>query len=589
MKTFLFYAFTVALCIVNAHAQRMDADAIFSAMDTEQQRSIRELHLGNLARPYNIEYVLQIRHAASVHSVLGTVEDIDSGTRASLTVRIRVGSPTFDNTNFFDVSLGFFGSSDDEEGFKNRTIPFELSPSNLRRELWLATDACFKQAVETYAKKEATLKNRTRSDTTWDFSFQPGQRVDDVSTPTVEPDVVAMTELTERLSAIFTTYPLIQNSRVGIEVVPEETFYINTEGRRSHKRESFCGIEVVATTQATDGMPLAQTYAAYGIVPNDLPSIDSLERAVRSVAIILSAQTSASVIEPYSGPVLFEGQAAAGIFGQFFAPNLVAQRAVLSEGGFSTNDRNRAFQNKIGARVLPEFLSVNAVPSRARDNGRILAGHYTVDDEGMNAQDVLLVEKGYLRSLLSSRVPTKRIKASNGHQRGGGAMYSTLDVTCSDAKRRLSSADLKKRLLKLVKDRDLPYGIIVRSTMDQNLLFTGVFRQLGSDLPISQGEGKIGLINSYRVYPDGHEELIRGVEGAGIAPASFKDIVAVSKRTTVHNFLAPSVIPSFISGGSAYLLSSIITPDLLFEDIEVRPLDGDMPKPPTLSNPIAGE
>ena len=521
--------------------------------------------------------------------MLGTVEDIDSGLTASLTVRVRVGGAKFDNTNFFDVSLGFFGSSDDEEGFKNRRIPFELTVDGLRRELWLATDACFKQAVEVYAKKEATLKNRTRTDTTWDFSLMPGETILETNIHRVAADVPSMIWLTERLSSIFRSYPSIQNSRVGMEIVPKETYYLNTEGRKLHKYECFTGVEIVATTQASDGMPLAQTYATYGILPTDLPSADSLERVVRLAAARLDKQTTAPTIEAYSGPVVFEGQAAAGVLGQFFAPNLVAQRQPLSEGGFSTNDRNLAFQNKIGARVLPEFMSVQAVPSRERDNGRIVAGHYAVDDEGMRALDVSLVEKGYLRALLSSRVPTKRVKASNGHQRGGGAMLSVLDVTCADAKRKLSSADLKKRLLKLVKDRELPYGIIVRSTMDQNLLFTGVYRQLGSDLPISQGEGKIGLLEAYRVYPDGREELIRGVEGAGISPASFKDILAVSKTTTVHNFLAPSVVPSFITGGSAYVIATIITPDLLFEDLEVRPLDGDMPKPPVMINPIAGE
>lgn len=588
MKTHLLLALVLTSSVF-ASAQRLDESTIFTAMDTELQRSIRELKLGDLARPYHIEYLLQIRRSASVHAVLGTVEDVDSGLTASLTVRVRVGGAKFDNTNFFDVSLGFFGSSDDEEGFKNRRIPFELNVEGLRRELWLATDACFKQAVEVYAKKEATLKNRTRTDTTWDYSLMPGETILETNIRRTAADVPSMIWLTERLSAIFRTYPSIQNSRVGMEIVPKETYYLNSEGRKLHKYECFTGIEIVATTQASDGMPLAQTYATYGILPADLPTPDSLERVVRLAAARLDKQTTAPTIEAYSGPVVFEGQAAAGVLGQFFAPNLVAQRQPLSEGGFSTNDRNLAFQNKIGARVLPEFLSVQAVPSRERDNGRIVAGHYTVDDEGMRAQDVSLVEKGYLRGLLSSRVPTKRVKASNGHQRGGGAMLSVIDVTCADAKRKLSSADLKKRLLKLVKDRELPYGIIVRSTMDQNLLFTGVFRQLGSDLPISQGEGKIGLLEAYRVYPDGREELIRGVEGAGISPASFKDILVVSKSTTVHNFLAPSVVPSFITGGSAYVIATIITPDLLFEDLEVRPLDGDMPKPPVMTNPIAGE
>jgi hypothetical protein len=168
-------------------------------------------------------------------------------------------------------------------------------------------------------------------------------------------------------------------------------------------------------------------------------------------------------------------------------------------------------------------------------------------------------------------------------------MFSVLDVSSREPKHTLSAPDLKKRLLKLVKDRDLPYGIIVRTTIDQNLLFTGIIRQLGSDLPVSQGEGKIGLLEAYRIYPDGREELIRGVEAAGVSAASFKDIIAVSKTQTAHAFLAPSVVPSFISGGSSYLLSTVITPDLLFEDLEVRPLEGDMPMPPVLTNPIAGE
>jgi len=573
---------------LSATAQKLDRNGVLDAMDAEIRRSMQELKLGDLARPYHIEYLLKIRRPASVHAVLGTVEDVDTGIRATLTVRVRVGGPRFDNTNFFDISLGFFGSSDDEESFKNRRIPFELSEDMLRRELWLATDACYKQAVEVYAKKESALKNRTRTDTTWDFAYLPGTSVESI-VPLPTPDVATMVGLVERLSAVFRSTPSIQNSRVGMEVIPEETYYVNSEGRRLVKTESFTGLEVIATTQATDGMPLAQTYAAYGPAPKDLPSADSLVRAVTALARRLEAQRLAPTIEAYSGPVLFIGHAAAGLLGQFFAPNLVAQRPPLSEGGFSTNERTMAFQNKIGARVLPEFLSMSAVPSRMRDNGRPVAGHFVLDDEGIPAEDLTLVDKGYLRTLLASRVPTKRIKGSNGHMRGGGAMFGVLELTCNDKKRVLSEADLKKRLLKLVRDRDLPYGIIVRSTMDQNLLFTGVFRQLGADLPISQGEGKIGLLEAYRVYPDGREELVRGVEAAGIAPPTFKDILAVSKTTTVHNFLAPSVIPAFISGGSSYLMSTIISPDILLEDCEVRPLDGDMPKPPALSNPIAGE
>ncbi|MEY3386191.1 MAG: hypothetical protein RIR53_1002 [Bacteroidota bacterium] len=576
-----------AILTLSAGARGGDFDPrmVFDAMRQEMQRSMSELHLGDLPRPYHMEYLLQVRRSVNMHAVLGTVENIDTGTTARLTVRVRVGGPVFDNTNFFDVSLGFFGSSDDEEGFRNRRIPFELTPETLRRELWLASDACFKQAVEIYAKKQSALKNRTRKDTTDDYSLMLGRSVSDLHPP-VSVDLPSLSSLITDLSSIFREYPQIHASRVGIEVIPEETFYISSEGMELHKSEWTTGLEVITSTQAPDGMPLAQTYAAYGRTPTDLPDRATLLREVRRVADVLSRQTNAPIIEAYSGPVIFEGQAAGVLLGQHFAPNLVAQRPPLSEGGFSTNDRSMAFQNKIGARVMPEFLSVTATPTKTAFGTRVVAGSYRVDDEGIDAQTVKLVEKGYLKTLLSSRVPTKRIKASNGHQRGGGAMFGVLDVSNSDRKKGLAEADIKKRLLKLVRDRDLPYGIIVRTAMDQNLLFTGVIRQLGNELPVGQGEGKLGILEAVRVYPDGREELIRGVEAAGISPSLFKDVLAVSTTTVVHNFLAPAVIPSFISGGPAYLISTIHTPSLLIEDVEIRPLEGDMPKPPALGSPM---
>ncbi|MFN9151740.1 MAG: metallopeptidase TldD-related protein [Bacteroidota bacterium] len=576
---------TLAIITSLTSTAQFDPRVVFDAMRTEMQRSMTELHLGDLPRPYHMEYLLQVRRSVNMHAVLGTIEHLDTGIVARLTVRVRVGGPVFDNTNFFDVSLGFFGSSDDEEGFRNRRIPFEVSAEALRRELWLATDACYKQAVEIFAKKQSSLKNRTRKDTTEDYSLMPGRTTSDVQ-PEVRVDIAQLSGLITDLSAVFRDYPAIHSSRVGLEVIPEETFYLSSEGMQMHKSEVTTGVEVITSTQAPDGMPLAQTYAAYGFTPRDLPTRTQLMADVRRTAETLARQTTAPTIEAYSGPVLFEGQAAGALLGQHFAPYLIAQRAPLSEGGFSTNDRSMAFQNKIGARVMPEFLSVSDLPTTTNFGGRVAAGSYRIDDEAMDAQNVNLVDKGYLRTLLSSRVPTKRIKVTNGHQRGGGAMFSVLDVSTKDVKKQLSPTEMKKRLLKLVKDRDLPYGIVVRTAMDQNLLFTGVIRQLGNELPVGQGEGKLGLLETYRVYPDGREELIRGVEAAGIAPALFKDILAVSKSTTVHNFLAPAVIPSFITGGSSYLISTIHTPDLLLEDVEIRPLEGDMPKPPAMASPM---
>lgn len=580
-------AVVATLCTIDARST--DTTMIFRAMRAEIDRTLRELRLGDLARPYYVEYSLTLRRRVGTHAALGSTLDVDTGTVALLTTRVRVGDTTFDNTNFFDVSLGFFGSSDDEEVYRNRRIPFQLNEETLRRELWLATDACFKQSVEIYAKKQAAVTNRTRTDTTQDFRLLPAERHVDVRHADVRVDVDAWRSSIATASAAMRSFPSIQASRVGFECVPEEFFYCNSEGRTAHKIDVFSGVEMVAVSQAADGMPIGMTYAAYGITPSDLPTASTIASAAARVARLLDSVRVAPTIEAYSGPVIFEGQAAGALLGQFFMPNLCAQRTPLSDGGFSTNDRNMAFQNKIGARVLPEFLSVKATPSRERQGSVALAGHYEIDDEGMHAQDVAVVDKGYLRALLSTRVPTKRVKNSNGHQRGGGPMPSVMELTNVDAKRRLNASALKTRMLKLVKDRELPYGILVRTALDQNLLMTGIFPLAGMDYPIPQGEDKLGLLEVYRVYPDGREELIRGTELAGMSVPLFKDILATGTTTYVHNYLAPSVAPSFMTGGSAFTISTVISPDLLFEDVEIRPVEGDFANPPFLPNPISGD
>lgn len=572
----------------SAQAAPPDPKLILRALDDEMRRNMMELKLGDLERPYHMDYTLTLRRRVGCHAILGNVEDIDSGTTATVNVRIRVGGPRFDNTNFFDVGLGFFGSSDDEESFRNRSIPFELNYENLRRELWLATDACYKQSVELYAKKQAAIKNRTRTDTTWDFFYMAPEELTDLDNGQLTASVSDARRLCVEASGIFKNYPDIQSSRVGFEFVPEEIYYVNSEGRRTHKFDVFCGVEMIAASQAADGMPVAETYAAYAIRPGDLPTKDSLLRAAETMARALTSMVKAPTIDAYSGPVLFEGQAAGEIVAQVFAPNLVAQRSPLSDGGFSTNDRYQAFQNKIGGRVLPEFMSARAVPLQKTIGGQPVAGHYMIDDEGMRAMDVTLVDKGYLKTLLSSRVPTKRIRISNGHQRGGAAMISTIELMNNENKRALDDKGMKARLLKLVKDRELPYGIIVRKALNQNLLFTGIFPMMGTDFPIPQGESKMGIVEAYRLYSDGREELIRGTEAAGLSASIFKDIIATGRTTRVHNLLAPAVNPAFLTGGSSYTIATTATPDLLFEDIEIKPIEGDFPKPPILPNPLAG-
>ncbi|HRE57689.1 MAG TPA: hypothetical protein PLW09_07685, partial [Candidatus Kapabacteria bacterium] len=129
--------------------------------------------------------------------------------------------------------------------------------------------------------------------------------------------------------------------------------------------------------------------------------------------------------------------------------------------------------------------------------------------------------------------------------------------------------------------------IIVRKVLNQNILYTVLFSQTSGEFSYSQGPGKATLLEVVKVYPDGKEEIVRGAEGAGFVVQTFKDIVATGKKQYAYNYLAPAVVSPFMTGGSQYVISSLIVPDILFEDGEILPIKGDFPKPPLLPSPQA--
>ncbi len=587
MKSIKRKLFSISIILIILGINNLFADnGIRQAMKDEIQRSLDKLHLKTLAKPYYIEYSLTFRNVYSIKATLGDLTESGSTSNAFLNVGLRVGNYKTDNTNFLDIGFSFFGSGDDEERFTNKQVPLELDYNSLRRELWLSTDAAYKQISEIYTKKLATLKNRTRKDTTHDFIKIPAVKLyDTVSVP--EFNQSKFENIARVLSKIFINHPKIAQSSVSIEYLPTRIYFVNSEGREYIKDDFYIGLEVVAATQADDGMPLSESYTAFSKHPAGLPDLDSLTKAVENIAGELDKLTQAPTLdEAYSGPVLFEGQAACEIFAQVFAPNLVTQRSPMTERGIQESDRYTAFQTKIGGRVLPEFLSIEAIPNKKKIDNSELLGYYRFDEDGVLAQNVNLVNNGFLKNLLSSRVPTKRVRKSNGHKRGGAAMLSTIEMT-GDKAHIKSEKNLIKRMLKLCKDRELDFGIVIKKILDQNIQYTTLMRITAGTFPMMQGDSKKSIIEAYKVYQNGKVELIRGAESKGITVQSFKDILDIGNKSYILNYLAPSITSPYFTGGSQFVGASMIIPDLLFEDVEIKPIESDFINPPILKNPLS--
>jgi PmbA/TldA metallopeptidase C-terminal domain len=569
-------------------------DLVMKAMRDELSRSMERLQLEKLERPYFLAYRVQERTDQSVAAAFGSLAGSRSGRARLLSVEVRVGDNHLDNTNFF--SFPMFQRSGVVHMFGG-TVPLPLDDDykELRRQIWLATDGAYKKASEDLAKKRAALQNKTRTENVPDFSQEgyveiQGPRVQ------VQLNRSAAETLVRELSKLFRAMSDIDTSRVQFTGRDEFTRYVNSEGSAFSRQTPFVALTVVAGTQASDGASLEDFFSAYGKSLSDLPNQNELADAVRELGARLKSLRAAPRVDQYDGPVLFEGQAAAELFAQVFAPNLLALRRSIMDNPqmerFAPQPDN-LFLDKLGARVLPKFLNIVDDPRLTDRRGSSVSG-YTVDDDAVLARETTLVDKGILKTLLSTRNPVAGVLKSSGNRRGAGVAPSNIAVSAENG---LENAEIRSQFLSLIKQRGLPFGILVRRLanpafrasrdQDQTMMFFGP--------PNSQTAKIENAILAYKVFLDGHEELIRNAQIAGMSAASFKEIEAASKAQIVYTAPFASSrgggFPMFMmfnpemmeSGG---VIVRFTVPSLLFEDVTIKPPTGEISKPPVNKHPF---
>ena len=134
---------------------------------------------------------------------------------------------------------------------------------------------------------------------------------------------------------------------------------------------------------------------------------------IEKIAQDLQKLKKAPMVEPFDGPAMLSGRAAAVFFHEVVGHRLEGQRQ-------RGDDEGQTFTKMIGQRVLPAFLSVEDDPTLPAISGVELSGTYAYDEEGEKGQRVELISNGVLKQFLMSRMPVKGFEHSNGH--GGRRM-----------------------------------------------------------------------------------------------------------------------------------------------------------------------
>jgi predicted Zn-dependent protease len=320
---------------------------------------------------------------------------------------------------------------------------------------------------------------------------------------------------------------------------------------------------IEAQTRADDGMELLRVETFQAPTASGLPSEADLTAKVDKMAADLKALRSAPVAEPYDGPALLSGRAAAVFFHEVLGHRLEGHRQKDQEEG-------QTFTKKVNQEVLPKFLSVADDPTIQEIAGVKLAGSYAFDNEGTPAQRVEVIQNGVLKNFLMSRMPIKDFSQSNGHGRNQPGLMPTgrqgnLIVTSTQA---VAEAQLRQKLIDEVKKQGKPYGLYFDDIQGGFTLTQRSLPQAFQVLPVIV----------YRIYPDGRpDELVRGVDIVGTPLAALTRIMLTGDQEHVFNGVC--------GAESGQVPVAAVAPAMLFSEMEVQKRAHAHERPPILPPP----
>ncbi len=571
-------------------------DRTLYAMHDEMARASARLVLPGAEKPFYIEYRLLDLDIRSISASFGALISDSVSKSRFMSVDVRVGDYHLDSSNFLsnDGFHGFLGSTGQ--------VGIDRDYNSLRQDLWLATDQAYKSALTQMSLKQAFLRSLTKPPGIDDFSqTTPLVKID----PRIEPDWTSRNwdDEARAASAVLTNFPDLYGTRVHYYLIYATTYLMNSEGATIRTSRSLAAIEAAIGTDAADGMPLHNYYAVYADTPAGLPDAATVGQALTKAATQLMAVRSAPLVPDYTGPILFDPQAAGSLLAQILEPSLSGARPPLS----TTEDYDAFMErfggrnewtDRVGQRVLPTTISLFDDPTLTSFQGQPLLGHYAIDAEGVPAQRVSIVENGMLRGLLMSRRPGPNFENSNGH--GRSAMLSDPQPLSSNlffqSSNELKPDDLRQKFLAACKSDGLPWCLEVKR-MDNPALsslsqqdFSDYVGELGGD--IASG-ARVPLL-LYRVYvSDGHEEPVRGGVLEGLNMRALRSILGVGDDPQVYSYmqnpqdgLAGTALGSFGSaGGDAGIPSSVVAPSLLLDEIDVRGFHGEPRRLPLVPAP----
>jgi len=532
---------------------------LLDAMTTELHRAFTSLGKQGDEKqlpPYFLSYSVADASEVSIQAQFGALVSSAANHQRVADVQVRLGEPKLDNTH------GAHRGS----AVNSTQLPLSDDREALARSLWLATNTGYGNALDNYLRVKTEAEVRAKEeDNSPDFSQEAPQVHLGQPASVVKVDRAAWEQRMKTLSKVFREYPDVNRNMVMLSVQNETDYFASSEGSQVVAPHQLARVVVLALTRADDGMDLfrVQTFEAETV--EGLPKEPEMEAAVRELGKSLEALRKAPMTEPFDGPAILSGRAAAVFFHEVLGHRLEGQRQRGDEEG-------QTFTKEVGKEVLPTFLSVADDPTETTFGKTWLSGSYQYDDEGQKARRVGLIDDGVLKTFLMSRLPIASFANSNGHGRAQTGRMPTgrqgnLIVTSTKS---VPETELRKQLIEEARKQGKPYGLYFEDISSGFAVTTRSSPQAFQVIPLVV----------WRVYVDGRpDELVRGVSIVGTPLAAMKRILATSDKSEVFN--------GECGAESGSIPVSAVAPAMLVSEMETQRQPQGTARPPILPIPSA--
>ena len=417
-----------------------------------------QLRIKKHPRPYYCSFLLRDSESYEIWSSEGSLFRNDYSHTRDVYCDLRVGSYRQDQTR----EGGLYDNSREADSYNFVGVPVDNSDlTGLKVGLWKLSEHKFKEALTQYNQKEGEkIQRRVEHSNLRSFSkLPPVHSLKFNRKASFAPQT--WINYTKKLSKWIAQLPEVISSWAEIRVTRETKIFSSTEEREILAQNEIFALEVVIRGLSETGEYLQQELILNRSSTAELPPLTEVKQILRQKHKELLSQLRGLKLHAFAGPALLMAKPAGLLFHEAIGHRLEGNR-------FLSRSEGQTFKGKEGQQIFKLPITFRDNPTLKEFKGVECFGGYEFDDEGCEAQDTVLIDKGFLKTFLTTRaqIPGKN-HIPNGHARNQSFQrpISRMGVSIIEAENATKDiSELRKELIREIERQNCDFGIIVYDT-----------------------------------------------------------------------------------------------------------------------------